>query len=64
MAYLTLHGQLFQKDGDDTGEKSMSKQGFKCGISFDRKGTFLYCKRLPLSLNVLKSDKVTNEKGG
>ena len=46
MQYWTLYGQLFQKDGGVTGDESMSKQGFKMGISFDRKGIFLYCKRL------------------
>ena len=46
MQYWTLYGQLFQKDGGVTGDESMSKQGFKIGISFDRKGIFLYCKRL------------------
>ena len=46
MQYWTLYGQLFQNDGGVTGDESMSKQGFKSGISFDRKETFLYCKRL------------------
>ena len=34
---MTLNGRLFQKDGGVTGDESMSKQGFKSGISFDRK---------------------------
>ena len=46
MQYWTLYGQLFQKDGGVTGDESMSKQGFKIVISFDRKGVFLHCKRL------------------
>ena len=46
MQYWTLYGQLFQKDGGVTGDESMSKQGFKSGISFDEKEFFYF---LPLS---------------
>ena len=37
MQTWTLYGQPFQKDGGVTGDESVSKQGFKSGISFDRK---------------------------
>ena len=46
MQYWTLYGQLFQKYGGVTGDEGMSKHGFKSGISLDRKGIFLHCKRL------------------
>ena len=59
MQYWTLYGQLFQKDGGVTGDESMSKQGFKSEISFDRKGIFLYCKRL-LCITFVKEQHIKN----